>query len=139
MKPSVVAGAALFVMMVAPTIALGHSPYAKALKTHYELRSVSCYACHAKGKDKKTGKSLGKEHLNSFGKAQAALLKDKKVKQRLEDVKKSSREEREKVNEAVAAEFLKVMAKIEKQPAADKKTWLELLKSGKLEGIRLKS
>ena len=125
----------LLAAVVGPAAAWGHSPYGKVMKERYELRSVSCYACHVKGKDEKTGKPLGKEHLNQFGEVLHTALKDKKITERLEAAKKLSRDERTKLNEVVAAEFLEGLKKIEGQAGPGGKTWLELLKSGELEGI----
>ena len=117
--------------------ARGHTPYAKAMKARYELRSVSCYACHVKGKDEATGKPLGKEHLNKFGIALHAVLKDKGITAKLAAAKELEREQRDKVNEAAAAEFLSALKQIENKPNDDDKSWRQLIESGQLEGIKL--
>lgn len=121
-----------------PAAAFAHTPYVKALKERHELRSVSCFACHAKGKDEETGRPLGKEHLNALGESLHAMLKDKKITERIEAAKQLSIAERKAVNEEAAAEFLKAMEQIESKPSADGKTWLQLIQTGELEGIRLK-
>ena len=53
--------------------------FKKALQEKYGFRSVSCYTCHAKGKDA-DGKLLGKEHRNDFGKAMEKALVGKEKK-----------------------------------------------------------
>ncbi len=131
---------ALLVAMVAlgiTTTARGHSPYGKALKENYELKAVTCYACHLRGKDEKTGKPLGKEHLNEFGQALNDVLKDKKIKERIESAKEQSAEERQKMNDVAAEEFLKAFGTIKSQANSSGKTWMELIQSGEHEGIRL--
>ncbi len=127
----------LLVCPLASSAALAHSPYGRALKERHELRSVSCYACHVKGKNEDTGKPLGKEHLNEFGEVLRVVLEDKNFTQRLEAAKELSREERDKVNQEAAVEFLKALEQIENKAATGGKTWTRLIKSGDLEGIRI--
>lgn len=122
-----------------PSATYGHTPYGKALKEQYDLRTVSCYACHVKGKDEETGKPLGKEHLNDFGTALHAVLKDKNFTEKIEAAKELPREERSKVDDEAEAEFLKAMEQIGSKSAADsEKTWMQLIQGGELEGIRLR-
>ena len=47
-------------------------------------------------------------------------------------------EERKKVHDAATAELLEALEQLEDKPAANGKTWLELITSGEWEGIRIK-
>ncbi|MCA9245491.1 MAG: hypothetical protein KDA42_00220 [Planctomycetales bacterium] len=128
----------LFLVVLFPAVATAHAPLSKAMKERYELRSASCYTCHVKGKDEKTGKPLGKEHLNPFGEALHAVLKDKNLTQKLQDAKEADDESEDKVKEEVVAEFLKAIETVENEKSANGNTWLSLIKSGELDGIKLK-
>jgi hypothetical protein len=92
--------------------ACAHSPYGKALKEHYGLRSVTCYACHVRGKDPETGKPLGKEHLNEFGEVLHSVLKDKQITEQIEAAKKQGPKERKKINDLAAEEFLNAFTEV---------------------------
>ncbi|MBW3595785.1 MAG: hypothetical protein KY475_00760 [Planctomycetes bacterium] len=128
----------LFVHGCLTATALGHPPFGLALKAKYELRLVTCYACHVKGKDE-SGKLLGREHRNEFGQALHEALKEKNITARIEAAKELSFLERKEVNEAATADFLKALEQLEDKPAAESgKTWRELIESGEMEGVKLK-
>ena len=140
MKPSLrlVAVATCTALSLA-SASYAHSPYGKALKEHYGLRSVTCYACHVRGKDPETGKPLGKEHLNEFGEVLHGVLKEKQITQQIEAAKKEGPKERKQVNELATEEFLKAFATVKTSASASERTWEELITSGEQEGIKLKS
>ncbi len=68
--------------------------FKKALQQKYGFKSVSCNACHQKGKDA-DGKSLSKEHRNEFGEALHGLLAEKNASQRIKDAKKAGADAQE--------------------------------------------
>jgi hypothetical protein len=121
-----------------PLTSFAHSPYGKALKGHYELQAVTCYACHQKGKDEQTGKPLGKEHLNNLGEALHELLKEHNFTEQFEAAKKGSADERKKLTATAEDEFLKAYGKLANEPVDSDRTWADLITSGEHEGVRLK-
>ncbi len=117
--------------------AFGQSELRKALQKKYRFKSVSCYTCHAhveKGtKDPKT-------HRNDFGKAFDAILADKDLTGRIKSVKSLSRSDPKKkeVVDAVVADFLTALEQVEKEKSPEGETYGELLKDGKLDGVKLR-
>lgn len=125
----------MFVVGLAATIlvpsALGHSILGSGLKTPYNLRSVSCTACHDKEHKEKS-----KEALTPFGKDIATILKGKMVSERIEASKDLSREERTKVTDEIKKEFLETLKKLDKMKAASGKPYAEALPAGEIEGTK---
>ena len=112
--------------------------FKKALQKKHDFKSVSCTACHLKGKDA-NGKALGKEHRNAFGEAIYKLLADKEVTKRIKEAKKAGLDAKKKVNEEVTQEFLEALSTVEEMPSQEEgSTWGELLREGKLEGVKVK-
>ena len=121
-------------VLVAGT-ALAHPVFDKALEGRHSVKA-SCYACHAKGDDPATGKRYGKEVRNDFGKLFDAQLKDKEIGQRVKQAKKEENDaKKEKLNEALTADFLEALDKIEAMPAAGGKIYAEAIKAGDVENI----
>jgi hypothetical protein len=116
-----------------------HIPYAMALRKHYELRLVTCYACHVQGKDEVTGKPLGKEHLNELGQSLDKLLKEKKITAQIEAAKNEDAAARKRVNNLATEEFLKAWKLVENETNSGQRTWREQIQAGEHEGIRLKA
>lgn len=102
-----------------------------AMKSHYRLRSVSCYSCHVKGEDKSV--------LNDFGKTVLELIADKKVSERLAAVKDAEKEEKDRVKDAIEKEFLEALKKFETMKTPGGKTYAEAIKAGEIEGIKPRS
>ena len=111
--------------------------FKKALQQKYGFKSVSCNACHQKGKDA-DGKSLSKEHRNEFGEALHGLLAEKNASQRIKDAKKAGADARKKMNAEVTVEFLEALTDVEKMESPDGPSWGELLRDGKMEGVKVK-
>jgi hypothetical protein len=118
--------------------ACGQLVFKTALQKKYDFKTVSCLTCHAKGKDAK-GKPLGKEHRNLFGKQFEKLLKSKQVTKRLNDAKAlKDAKAKQKVTDAVTAEFLEALKKVEQLKSPTGPAWGELLREAKIEGVKKK-
>jgi hypothetical protein len=115
-----------------------HTPYGMALRKHFNLRSVTCYACHMKGNDQETGKPLGKEHLNELGKSLDELLREKQITAQMEAAKTGTAADRKRVNQLATDEFLKAWKQLENETNSNQRTWREQIEAGEHEGIRLK-
>lgn len=119
--------------------ASAHSQFMKALKAKYDFRTVSCYTCHAKGEDPKTGERYGKEVRNEFGELFVAELKEKKIAERVLQLKETEDEAKEEeIEEAITKDFLDALQKVEAMKAENGKTFGELIKAGEIEGIKLR-
>ena len=125
------------------TPALAQSPFGKILKTKYNLKSASCYTCHMRSSEisedqQAAYKKNKKAFRNAFGKALGSHLKGKDVTKRLAAVKKLESDDPKKVKvvDEVKVEFLEALAKVEAEKSADGKTYGELLKTGKLSGVK---
>jgi hypothetical protein len=113
--------------------------FMKALKAKYDYKIVSCYTCHAKGKDPATGEPFGKEVRNDFGKLFEPALAGKDIKGRIAEAKEADDAKKAEINEAITADFLAALATVEAMQAADGKTYAEHLKAGTQEGVKLKT
>ena len=122
----------LIAIMVLPSAALAQTEFQIALRKKYNFKTVTCAACHPNIKDK--------TERNEFGTLLAKELKGKDVTKRLEDVKEKDVEDpaRIKVKEEVTKEFLDALPKVETQKSKSGETFGELLKAGKLEGVKLR-
>ena len=120
------------------SVASAHGQFMKAMKAKYEFRTVSCYTCHAKGENPKTGERYGKEVRNDFGKLFMPHLKGKDIDARVAKAKETEDEaEKEKLDEAITNDFLEALEKVEVMKADDGKTYAEKLKAGEIEGVKL--
>ena len=124
------AGCLLGATALAPPAA-AHSQLGTPLKKRYNLRTISCTACH----DKEV-KEKSKEALTAFGKEIAKLLEGKMVSERIASVKGKPREEREKVLDEIEKEYLEVLDKLDKMTAPSGKPYAEALPAGEIEGTR---
>jgi len=105
-----------------------------ALEKKYDKNiTVTCNACHVALKPKTV-------RNETFGKELEKALAGKMVSKRLEDVKKLPIEDpaKVKVKEEVTAEFLEALKKVEALKAPAGATYGELIKQGKLDGVKLK-
>ena len=108
--------------------------FRKAFQEKHELKTVSCYVCHVKGKDAE-GNLLGKEHRNEFGRSIAKLLEGKNVTQRIKDARDLDEDAKQKVYDETTKEFLQAVEKVEKTKSSKGTTWEELIKAGDLDAI----
>ena len=106
------------------------SRFGSVMKKRYELRSVTCYACHVKGKDK--------EVLNDFGQDVAKTTDGLKLSQRLEAAKSLASEERQAVYRQVDQEFGEALKKLDKLQAPSGKTYAEAIPRGEIEGTKIR-
>jgi hypothetical protein len=98
---------------------------------------VSCYACHVE-KDE-NGKKVDKDVLNDLGIVIKKGMGDGTATQRINEVKEEEREVQKKVHKQIAAEFLEAMDEIDKMKTPDgESTWGELIKAGKIDGVKMK-
>ena len=144
----------LFVALLAKP-SFGHTELAKALKAKHGLRSVTCYACHARKTDIPAAdlpafKLNKKAFRNNFGQEIAKLLKGKDVTKRIFDAKAAAKAARgtpnaaqakaaaDKVKAAVTEEFLEVLKEVEKIKSPAGPTYGELLENAQLPGVKPK-
>ena len=105
--------------------------FKKAMQKHYDLKSVSCYACHVR-KEKKTVR-------NAFGSLIAKELEGKNASARIKAAKKMEDKEAKAAEiEKVVYEFLEALKVVEAMDAGDGKTNKDLILAGELEGVKLK-
>lgn len=127
----------LAVVVATSGSAEAYTVFKKPFQQRYGFRSVSCFSCHEKGKDK-DGKPLGKEFLNELGKDMKKLFVESNLAERLDGAKKADSESKKKVHEEISKEFLQAIEKFEtmKSPRGD--PWGELIKAGKIEGVKMR-
>lgn len=103
-----------------------------ALQKKYDGMTVSCNTCHVNGEEKKV--------RNDFGKLFAKELEGKKVTEKLAAVKNLESDDpaRVKAREEATADFLVALKKVEGQTGPGGKTYAELLKAGKIDGVKPK-
>jgi cytochrome c553 len=115
--------------------AVGSTVFKKPFQQRYEYRSVSCYACHMKGKDE-NGKPLGKEVLNELGKEMKKQFAEYKFGARIEEVKKADAATKKEVHAEIAKEFLEAIEKFEEIESPSGEKWGVLFKAGSIEGVK---
>lgn len=123
-------------LLVVATTSSAHTIVKKPFQKRYKFKSVTCYACHANGKDEK-GKRLGKEVLNDFGKAMHKITGEKKFKDRIAAAKKADRTTRKKEEEEIIKEFLETLKQLEKVESTEGTPWGALIKEGKIDGVKM--
>ncbi len=143
MKRAITLICCLAIVSAPMTPALAQSPFGKALKKKYNLRSASCYTCHMKSSeipdDQKAAYNENKKSFrNAFGKTFDPYFKGKDLTKRLAAVKKlkSDDPEKVKVTAEATAIFFEALTKVEAEKSADGKTYGELLKTAKLSGVK---
>ena len=130
MKKLVVIVCALVLCLFFGSNVEAHSIFKKQLQKRYDLGKVTCWACHVKGKKK--------DFRNEFGKLFDKPYKGLDITKKYKEIKDTEDDDKIDVyEEFLIKEFKKAMGSIEKQKK-DGTTYLELLKSAKLEGIELK-
>ena len=124
--------AALVATLTGPAAALAQTEFQIALRKKYNFKTVVCATCHPAGKEK--------TERNEFGTLFAKEFTGKNVSKRLADVKDLDVEDpaRVKVKNEVTKQFLEALQKIESLPGPGGEKWSELLKAGKLEGVKLR-
>ena len=124
MKKLVVIVCALAICLIFGNDAEAHSIFKKQLQKRYDFGRVSCWACHVKGEKK--------DKRNEFGKLFDKPYKGLNISKTYKELKEEDNDEKiEAYEEFLIKEFKKAMTKIEKQKK-DGKTYLELLKTGKI-------
>ena len=113
----------------APPVA-AHRQLGTPLKKRYELRSVSCNACHMKGKKK------AKTDLTAFGSDIAKLVEGKMVSERIEAAKDLEHDEQMKVLDQITKEYTETLDKLDKMKAPSGKPYSEALPAGEIEGAK---
>jgi len=117
-----------FTFLVVPV--QGQSKLGKTFKKKYNLRTVTCNACHVKGEEK--------DVLNPFGKKIDKLIEGMNVTERLEAAKELEIEEQDLVEEEIAKEFLEALKKLDSMKTPCGKTYAEVIAAGKIEGTKLR-
>lgn len=133
----VLIAALLLALMGTPEIVEAHTVLKKPFQQRYDFKSVTCFACHLNAKDE-DGKRLGKEHLNDYGKAMKKLTAKRQFTDRLDAAKSSASATRKKIQSEVVKEFVETLKQLEKVKSPSGKLWGELIKGGKIDGVKLK-
>ena len=133
-----------------------HGWYGQALKRKYDFKIVTCYTCHLNSKEAAATmtdeefeiyRAKSMRYLNEFGKQFVPVLPDSDVANEIDCLylrrRRGSNGGRDdgmqKLKEQGQREFLDVLPQVEalRDPASGK-TYGELLRNGKLDGIRLR-
>jgi hypothetical protein len=133
----------LFIAQTPPSPA--QSEFKKALQSKYDLKTVSCFACHIRKADipedqQAAFKKNAKSFRNDFGKEFDRLLDGKNITKRLAAVKELEADDpqKKKVKEEVTKEFLVALKEVEQVKSPSGVTYGELLEKGKLDGVKPK-
>ena len=120
MKKSVSRLCLLLIVIGQATPCIAQTEFKKALQKKHNLKSVTCFACHAKKSEvpqdqQAAYKKKAKSFRNDFGKEFDKHLKNKNVTKRLAEVKrlKSTDPKKKKVVDEVTKEFLDALQKVD--------------------------
>lgn len=122
---------AAFSLTVSPLLA--QTELGTALKRHYRLRAVACNACHLKGDDEE---HKSRDALTEFGNVAAKLVEGKRVTERLDEVEEGDSDVKKQVQEAIEAEFVAALKKLDELKTPGGKTWSDAIRAGEVEGIK---
>ncbi len=117
-------------LIVGVPAAEGHTFMRKPFQKKYDLKSVSCYTCHIKGKDK--------EIVTEFGKTLKTLLKGKEITARMKAVKGADRKAKKEVEEECTKDLVEALKKLDKMKTPSGKSYPEAIKAGDVEGAKPK-
>ncbi len=123
-------GIVMVLTLLAPSVN-AHTQLGTPLKKRYNLRSVSCTACHLKEK-----KERSKDDLTAFGQDIAKILEGKMVSERIAAAKEMDAEQRKAVLAKINKEYLEALDKLDKMKAASGKLYAEALPAGEIEGTK---
>jgi hypothetical protein len=111
--------------------ALAHTQLATPLKKRYQLRTVSCAACHAKDQEEKT-----RDALTDFGKEIAKVLEGKQISDRIAAAKDLPSDQRKSVFAEIEKEYLEALDKLDALPAPSGKPYADAIPAGEMEGTK---
>jgi hypothetical protein len=144
----------ILVLGEATNSASGSPLFAKALKEKYNLRTVSCYTCHAQTINPQM--PVGKEVRNDFGKLFADQLVGKMIVARMADSKNAAeaaqaaedagnmkladelRAKKEQIDAGITKDFHDALLKVEPQKHSSGDTYQKILQAGDLERLKPK-
>jgi len=115
--------------ILAPAVS-AHTQLGTPLRKRYNLRTVSCTACHVK--DEKESRAA----LTAFGKDIAKILEGKMVSERIAATQELSREERAKVLKEMEQEYLEALDQLDKMKAPSGNPYVQALPAGEIEGTK---
>lgn len=146
------------VLCFSSSSAFAHGVFKKVLLAKYQFEKVSCYTCHAKeaavNAEAWNAAKNRKAFRNDFGKLFAQQLDGKKIDERAAESKKAKEDaeaatengnvamekkllaKAARIDQAIKADFLIALRAVEAQKAANGKTYGELLKDRKIEGVK---
>ena len=116
--------------ILAPDV-FGHVQLGTPLKKRYNLRSISCVACHQPEKKQKS-----KDELTAFGSDIAKLLDGKMVSERIAAAKELSRQQRKEVLDAIEKEYVEALEKLDTMKTASGRLYSEAIPAGDIEGAK---
>ncbi|MFP6669111.1 MAG: hypothetical protein VB876_17490 [Pirellulales bacterium] len=143
-------GTAVLLSMTAQDVQ-AHSTFKKAFQARYELKTVSCSACHAK-KDEIAPAQVAeytkntKKFRNEFGKRFEVLLKGTDVTKQYYEAKEKAADEADSakkeaiksaVNAVLTKEIIEALKKFEEMKSPGGETWKAFIKAGKVSGTKL--
>lgn len=117
--------------VAAPSDVLAHIQLARPFKPRYELRTITCAACHDKEQKEKS-----RDALTDLGKDLAKLLEGKRISERIEEAKDFSGDERKEFFETIEKETIEALEKLDKMKAPNGKLYAEALPAGDLDGTK---
>jgi len=123
-------GAVLLALLISSTAA-AESKFGTVMKSHFRLRSVSCYACHVKDKEK--------TELTEFGVVLDKLLQGKRLSARLEEAKGADAEAKKQINDEVEKELIEAFKKLAEMKTAAGTTYESAIQAGEIEGLKPRS
>ena len=118
------------IVVVATTACFGnvvsaHEVFKKPLQEKYNLKSVSCKACHPSNKDKSIH--------NKFGMYFVDIFKGQELTKKYDEATKAGDEEKLKVEESLVVKFKAALKIVEKKQL----TFEDMINAGLLNGTRL--
>lgn len=125
-----VSGLALAVVAIGSTQAEAHMAFKKHMQKKYEGTSVSCNACHVKGKPKTERSEFGKLFFKEFKENKLTLSEEWNAKE------KADRKEYE--TKIMVPAFDKALKKIKEKKNKEDEKYDDLIKAGKIDGIKWK-
>ena len=105
-----------------------HSFMKKPFQKRYNLRLVSCNTCHVKGEEK--------DVVNEFGSTVQKLLEGMDVEARVQACKEADKETKEKIEKALAEEFVVVLKRLDTITTASGKPYAEAIREGEVAGAK---
>lgn len=127
-------------LAIATSNATAHTPFKKELQEIYDLKSVSCYACHSRRSDVPAAEwensENKKEFRNKFGNEIHKLMASGNWSARLEAAKEQDDETQDAVEAEAVEAFRAALKQVVQMKADTGRTYHEELTDGTLDDVR---